>query len=114
MSYDIRIPLTGILGLTEGLIDVADNTLVSLHQISSTQANKTLAKYQTSVNKLIEVVQEDGQLVLASADELLQLLNEILETVRLESGKVSEKAESFDLRELVTHNGSGDPPLRSG
>jgi two-component system, OmpR family, aerobic respiration control sensor histidine kinase ArcB len=96
MSHDIRLPLTGILGLTEGLIDVADNTLV-LQQVSS-------AKYQTSVNKLIEVVREDGQLVLASADELLQLLNEILEIIGLESGKVSEKPESFDLRELVAHN----------
>jgi two-component system, OmpR family, aerobic respiration control sensor histidine kinase ArcB len=104
MSHDIRVPLAGILGLTEGLIDTADNTLVSLQQIHSTQATEILAKYQTSVNQLIEVVQEDGQLVLASADELLQLLNEILEAVRLESGKVSEKAESFDLRELVTHN----------
>jgi two-component system, OmpR family, aerobic respiration control sensor histidine kinase ArcB len=104
MSHDLRLPLTGILGLTEGLIDVADNTLVSLQQVSSTQMTEIVAKYQTLLNKIIEVVREDGQLVLDSADELLQLLNEILETVRIESGKVSEKAESFDLRELVNHN----------
>jgi two-component system, OmpR family, aerobic respiration control sensor histidine kinase ArcB len=104
MSHDIRIPLTGILGLTEGLIDTADNTLVSLQQTSSTKSIESLTEHYSIVNKLIEVVQEDGQLVLGSADELLQLLNEILETVRLESGKISEKAESFDLRELVTHN----------
>jgi two-component system, OmpR family, aerobic respiration control sensor histidine kinase ArcB len=104
MSHDIRVPLAGILGLTEGLIDTADNTLVSLQQIASTQDKESITKHYPMVNKLIEVVQEDGQLVLASADELLQLLNEILETVRLESGKVTEEAESFDLRELVTHN----------
>jgi two-component system, OmpR family, aerobic respiration control sensor histidine kinase ArcB len=95
MSHDIRVPLTGILGLTEGLIDTADNTLVSLQQITSTQDKESITKHYPMVNKLIEVVQEDGQLVLASADELLQLLNEILEAVRLESGKVTEKTESF-------------------
>jgi two-component system, OmpR family, aerobic respiration control sensor histidine kinase ArcB len=104
MSHDLRLPLTGILGLTEGLIDVADNTLVSLQQAPSTHSREIVAKYQTLLKQLIDVVQEDGQLVLGSADELLQLLNEILETMRLESGKVSEKAESFDLRELVNHN----------
>jgi two-component system, OmpR family, aerobic respiration control sensor histidine kinase ArcB len=104
MSHDIRTPIGGILGLIEVLVDVADNTLVSLQQVSSTNSMENIAKYQSLLNQLIAVVQEEGQLVLDSVDELLQLLNEILETMRLESGKAPEKAESFNLRELVEHN----------
>jgi two-component system, OmpR family, aerobic respiration control sensor histidine kinase ArcB len=104
MSHDVRVPLTGIIGLTEGLIDVADKTLISLQQISSADNTEIVAEYRSLFNHLIDMVREDGQLVLASADELLQLLNEIIESVRLESGKATKKAESFDLRELVNHN----------
>ena len=105
MSHDIRTPITGILGLTEELVDLADKTLVSLQQISTNKSNtEVVAKYRSLLNQLIEIVREDGQLVLGSVDELLQLLNEILETMRLESGKAPEREESFDLRELVEHN----------
>ena len=105
MSHDIRTPITGILGLTEELVDLADKTLVSLQQISTNKTNtEVVAKYRSLLNQLIEIVREDGQLVLGSVDELLQLLNEILETMRLESGKAPEREESFDLRELVEHN----------
>lgn len=96
MSHDVRTPLTGILGLTQGIINAAEDTLVALKQASSKKNEK--------INHLIEVAREDGQLVLGSADELLQLLNEILETMTLESGKITQQAESFNLRELLEHN----------
>lgn len=104
MSHDIRTPLSGILGIISGLINVADETCVALQQEKSTYSTDILEKYLSLLNELIEVVREDGQLILGSADELLQLLNEILETMSLESGKVPEQAESFSLHELVEHN----------
>ncbi len=39
-----------------------------------------------------------------ATNELLQLCNEILETINLESGKSVEKVESFNIRELVSKN----------
>lgn len=101
MSHDIRTPLTGILGLIQELINLADDSLVSLQQSSSINRTEFITKL---LSGLIEKVQEDGQLLLGATDELLQLLNEILDTMRLESGKIPEKAESFNLRELVEHN----------
>ncbi len=92
MSHDIRTPLTGILGLTQEIIDVADEAQLSLNQPNH------------EITHMIETVQEDGQYLIGAADELLQLLNEILETMRLESGKVSEEPESFNLYELIEHN----------
>lgn len=104
MSHDIRTPLTGILGLIGGLINFADKIAVALQQAQSTHSTKILESYRSWLNELIDLVREDGQLILGSADELLQLLNEILGTMSLEAGKVSEQPESFSLHELVEHN----------
>jgi two-component system aerobic respiration control sensor histidine kinase ArcB len=107
MSHDIRTPLTGILGLIQELIDIADDTQAFLRQPSTMQNAGLEEKYFSLINqlkKMTEKVQEDGQLLIDSADELLQLLNEILETMRLESGKTVEQEESFNLYELVEHN----------
>ncbi|MBA3537964.1 MAG: response regulator [Tatlockia sp.] len=97
MSHDIRTPLTGILGLTQEMIDVADDTQLSLNQPS-------IENFSHLLNHMVETVQEDGQFLIGAADELLQLLNEILETMRLESGKVTEDPESFNLYDLIVHN----------
>jgi signal transduction histidine kinase/DNA-binding response OmpR family regulator len=107
MSHDIRTPLTGILGLIQELIDTADHISVSLKATENSQdqqVKKTDLWVTSQLNQLIEKIQEDGQLIIGATDELLQLLNEILETMRLESGKVSETVESFDLYELINHN----------
>ncbi|WP_083852120.1 sensor histidine kinase [Legionella tunisiensis] len=98
MSHDIRTPLSGILGIISGLINFADETCIALQQGKSAYSTEMLDNCLSLLNELIEVVREDGQLILGSADELLQLLNEILETMSLESGKVSEQAESFSCR----------------
>lgn len=99
MSHDIRTPLTGILGLIQELINTADDMQATLHP-SVKKEHDILSLF----TQLIEKIQEDGQLLFVAADELTQLLNEILETMRLESGKVSEKPESFNLHELIHHN----------
>jgi PAS domain S-box-containing protein len=100
MSHDIRTPLTGILGLIQELIDTADNAQTSLKDEPDVKKNYLAAL----LHKIIKKIQEDGQLLISSADELLQLLNEILETMRLESGKALNETESFNLRHLINHN----------
>lgn len=104
MSHDIRTPIAGILGLIEELIDIAEHSQVDLKTIPSCENAQTATKYIVLLNQLVEKVQEDGQLLLGATDELLQLLNEILETMRLESGKAPETEESFDIMELIEHN----------
>jgi len=103
MSHDIRTPLAGILGMIQGLINAADDMKLSLQQYSdeSVAFKEKYLLLQCQFMQLIEKIQEDGQDLIGAADELLQLLNEILETTRLESGKASDNAESFELRELV-------------
>ena len=76
MSHDIRTPITGMLGLTQEIIDQTQDPLI----------------------------REDGELLIGATDELLQLLNEIIEIVKIESGKMMVEPESFDLAELVERN----------
>lgn len=104
MSHDIRTPLTGILGLIQGIMKIADETLIALEKTSSIKDKEIIANYLSLLRQLVEVIHEDGQLVLDSADELLQLLNEILETMSMESGKTTDQPQSFNLRNLVQHN----------
>ncbi len=93
MSHDLRTPITGILGMVQDMLNTADSAKESLGQNDS-----------KSLKNMIETVQRDGYYLIGATDELLQLCNEILEVVQLESGKFEGRIESFDLRCLIKHN----------
>lgn len=76
MSHDIRTPITGILGLAQSLKDHSENV----------------------------TNQEDAQLLIGSAEELLSLLNEVIEVVQIESKEIESNKENFDLKTLIEHN----------
>jgi two-component system aerobic respiration control sensor histidine kinase ArcB len=104
MSHDIRTPLTGILGLIQGLIYLAQDTRKTL-QLPSPGKSIIIEENQSALLRhVIDRVEEDSQLLMGATDELLGLLNEILETMRLDSGKISTQVTSFNLGELVKHN----------
>lgn len=78
MSHDIRTPITGILGLAE-----------SFKSRANTEEEK-----------------EESTLMIGAVKELLNLLNDILDTVRLEAGRYEDSTESFSIREIIGHNHS--------
>lgn len=102
MSHDIRTPIAGILGVVQDMLNTADDTKSSL------RLKKNGSFYSSESSELltdvVESVQRNGELIMTATDELLQLCNEILEVVRLESGKYTEILESFNLHELIQHN----------
>ncbi len=99
MSHDIRTPLTGIIGMTQEMFNVADDIRPMLEKEAVPED-----KYFTLLKHIVDTVQEDSQLLIGATDELLELCNEILETMRLESGHSPEEAESFSLEALVKRN----------
>jgi len=102
MSHDILTPITGMLGMVQDMLNMADQTKSSLQK---EQASATASpKSSPLLTNIIETVERDGQFLIAATDELLQLCNEILEVVRLESGAPTERLESFNLHEIVQHN----------
>ena len=77
MSHDIRTPLNGIVGM----IHIAE-------------------KYNNDVVKL----QECRQKILQSTDYLQNLINNVLDISKLESGSLVLEHKSFDLAELLRNN----------
>ncbi len=74
MSHDIRTPLNAIVGYTA-----------------------LARKYMQEKEKISQYL----DMVTASSDQLLRLLNDVLEISRIESGKIYVQEEEFDLPELM-------------
>ncbi len=104
MSHDIRTPLTGIIGMTQEMFHAADDIRPLLEKASVDKSSIPQDNYFTLLKHIVETVQEDSQLLIGATDELLALCNEILETMRLESGHRPEEPESFNLQDLVKRN----------
>jgi len=102
MSHDIRTPITGIVGLVQDLLNKAEKT--KAHIKSSSAPGALCSKTDELLGEVVNLIQKDGKLLIGATDELLQLCNEILEVVRLESGKFENNVESFDIHSLITHN----------
>ncbi len=73
MSHEIRTPMNGVIGMAELLL-------------SSRLSDKQ--------RKFTETILQSGQ-------SLLNIINEILDMSRLESGRMQLEAEDFDLREML-------------
>ncbi len=99
MSHDIRTPLSGILGMAQALFHVSNETYEGLQK-------KPLDEFDPLdlLKQFLTTVDEDSQLLMRAAHELLSFCNEILETMHLESGNRFKEAESFNLHEIIEHN----------
>jgi PAS domain S-box-containing protein len=76
MSHELRTPLNSIVGFTELMID---------------------ARF----GKLPERYQEFAEIMHASAQHLLQLINDILDLAKVESGKIDFQPERVDLPAII-------------
>jgi len=74
MSHEIRTPMNGILGMTQLAIEAGS---------------------RDEQRSYLELVKSSG-------NSLLQIINDILDLSKIESGKVELDRTSFDLRELLT------------
>ncbi len=104
MSHDLRTPLTGILGMTQEMLNITEEIQFALQQPPSSESAVNAENYLALLKQVLRIVDEGANLLMKSTNELLQLCNEILETISLETGKLMESVKSFKLRELVQHN----------
>jgi signal transduction histidine kinase/CheY-like chemotaxis protein len=98
MSHDLRTPITGIMGMLKDLLHCADQ--IQLKRDSENQLRDNHAS--ECLQRLLQKVETNSHSALGAVEGLLQLCNEILETVRLETHTVEIPLEAFDLNALVS------------
>lgn len=97
MSHDLRIPITGILGLLHALIHAAKQAQAVTHSALTENPDlaATINTLQTHLNDLSETVLSEGELVLGATQQLLELCNDMLAAVRLQNGVQKEEPSIF-------------------
>ena len=97
MSHGLRTPITGIMGVFEDLLDCVAKIK------SKRDLENQLSIYSSAelLNTLLERVENNSHLTLGALKGLLQLCNEILETVRLESHTSEMPEKAFELTALI-------------
>lgn len=93
MSHDIRTPITGILAMNK-------RTLAQVDKIKGMLAQSPPEEHST-VESELDMIYDDQGLLMVSTNELLELCNNILDVVQIESGKTIEQVERFNLRQLI-------------
>ena len=94
MSHDIRTPITGILGMADSILLATKDSL---------QSSTTSPSEKDTLNQLDKTIDYNVHMLKDATYELLSLCNEILEVVQLESGKLSQKQDTFCIDALMEH-----------
>jgi len=93
MSHDLRTPMTGVMGMLDE-IDLLAN--------DASDVLPTLDKHAADpLKKIIDNIKQHAAIAQESNKELLSMFNDILEMIKLDSGKVEYNKESFRLRSLI-------------
>lgn len=100
MSHDIRTPITGMVGMAQYLIHIAQETQATLKQ-NPVMSNADLLVMLRDVTHHVE---SSSQMLMEATEQLLQLCNQVLEVTRLEGMGPLPQSEVFNMRALV-HDG---------
>ncbi len=91
MNHDIRTPITGILAMTQHMLNVVEESKAALKRHNM----------RATLQKLMSIVKQDSNLLMGATNELLTLCNDILDVVESESSQTLEVVESFKLENLL-------------
>lgn len=90
VSHELRTPLTSVLGFTKIIKKKLDETIFP--NVNNTE--KGLSKAITQVSSNLEIILEEGE-------RLTNLINDVLDIAKIESGKMEWQFSESDLSEIV-------------
>ena len=100
MSHDLRTPMSGLVGVLDSMDAMLNQLKSSLVYCDQASKEKLLSQMQHAIDTLSTPL----DVARSATHELLQLFSEILETIRLESGKIDHVLEHFNLEVVIEKN----------
>jgi signal transduction histidine kinase len=98
MSHDLRTPITGIMGMFTDLLHEASK----IQHARDGENQLAWGACDELLKNLLDRVEKNSSIGLGAVDGLLNLCNEILETVRLESDTAKMPVEAFSLEAVIS------------
>lgn len=101
LSHELRTPLTVILGHAQMLANTDNLPLVK--GLSAALATKTLTadQFSTELEKVLSLVMRQGGKMKQSGDHLLNLINQMLDFSKAESGKLKLETQPISAEAIV-------------
>jgi two-component system aerobic respiration control sensor histidine kinase ArcB len=97
INHDLRTPMAGILGMLDALLYSIENTDSAL----DLDQNPTNEKLRYLLNELRNNVNDYGKKAKESAENLMQIFNNILHNLKLDSDELTDSAGFFSLDKMI-------------
>jgi len=91
VSHELRTPLTSVLGFASIIREKLDESILpAIHGIDDRKLTKALRKVETNLD-----------IIVAEAERLTDLINDVLDIAKMEAGKIDWRMEPVQIAEIV-------------
>lgn len=93
VSHELRTPMTSILGFAQIIRKRLDRTIAP-----------ELSDHEPLVGRAVRQVSENLDIIVAEARRLTELINDVLDIAKMESGKIEWRRQQVDLAGVIRHS----------
>ena len=108
VSHELRTPLTSILGFASIVKEKLEENIFPLANISNAAAKNP------KVRKTTRRVRENIDIIIAEAERLTTLINDVLDIAKMEAGKIEWNPQPIDLEEVLERSLAATDGLFAG